>query len=331
MRAMLIDKFEGPEAIRLGNAEEPHAEAHELVVRMVVAGVNPADWKACTGWLPFLSAFDPIIPGFDGAGIVESVGADVQNFRRGDRVAFMSVFPTTGKGTWAEFVRCRAVDARLIPANLSFAEAATLPVAGIAAREALVVAGGLTRGEHLLVNGGSGGTGSIAIQLGREMGAHVAATASTGNIEFLRELGVEKPIDYTKDDVSAAVTEWAGGGVDMLLDTVGNQSIAHPETMIRRGGRLIAIGTMIIREKLPDQAALQAQDIDYTRASANFLTLGEHLEALLTLAESGRLRPPPYEILPVAQAADAMCRVRNGHVRGKLLLSMDKDSDWSGR
>lgn len=327
MHAMMIGGFQGPEAICMQTQPRPQPGPGELLIRMSAAGVNPADWKATMGWLPFLKAFQPLIAGFDGAGTVIATGDPSVPFQAGDRVAFMSSVAIDGRGSWAEFACCHAAHAAFLPSSVSFAEAATLPVPGIAAREALV-AGGLTAGQRLLVNGGSGGTGSLAIQIARDMGAHVAATSSAANLDLLRALGAELALDYRDGGWLDALAQWAPGGVDLLLDTVGQKTLADPAALIRDGGKLVAIETMIPEEALPDMAALDRKAIGYIRASAKFQTLGEHLKALLALMETKSLVAPPTRLLPVSRAADALMQVREGHVRGKILLSLDGPLDW---
>lgn len=327
MRAMLIDGFAGPEAIRQRILPAPQPGPGELLVRMSAAGVNPADWKACAGWLPFLQGFDPLIAGFDGAGTVIATGDASVPFQPGDRVAFMSSIAIDGRGSWAELACCKAAHATRLPSSVSFMEAAALPVPGTAAREALI-AGELSRGETLLVNGGSGGTGSLAIQLAKDMGARVAATSSAANLDLLRSLGAELALDYRDAGWRDALRQWSPGGVDLLLDTVGQQSLAEPHALIRQGGRLAGIETMIPDEILPDMAALEQAGIRYIRASANFVSLGEHLRAMVAQMDAKRLAAPPYTVLPISRAAEAMMRVRDGHVRGKLLLGIDGKEDW---
>ena len=175
----------------------------------------------------------------------------------------------------------------------------------------------------MLINGGSGGTGLWAIQIARELGARVAATAGPANQDLLTTLGVECPIDYRNEDVARKIAEWAPKGVDLLLDTVGQGSLADPAALIRRGGRHVAIETMLPDEALPDADKFAAKGITAIRASASFESARGHLAALVTAIGDKRMTPPPIETLPLAQAAAAMARVREGHVRGKIILAPD--------
>jgi len=322
MTAMAMDGFTGPGAIRARTLPVPVPGPGEALVRIAAVGVNPADWKACAGFLPFLSeAFLPLVPGFDGTGTVAALGDGVEELAPGDRVAFMSGLPLGRGGTWSDYALCPASQAVRLPESLAFAAAATIPVAGISAREALLTQGKLGPSERVLINGGSGGTGLWAIQIARDAGAMAAATAGPANQALLRSLGVDCPIDYQNADVAQTLAQWAPNGVDLLLDTVGQGSLADPAALIRPGGRYVAIETMLPGESLPDAARFAAKGISAIRASASFERSRAHLAALVTALDQGRMTPPPTETLPLAQAAAAMARVREGHVRGKIVLA----------
>ncbi|ANI79761.1 NADP-dependent oxidoreductase [Sphingobium sp. EP60837] len=324
MQAMAMDSFAGPQAIRARALPVPVPGPGEALVQIAAVGVNPADWKACAGFLPFLpQAFLPLIPGFDGAGTVVATGEGVEGLEPGARVGFMSALPLGRGGTWGDYAICLAAQAVALPDSLSFVEAATIPVPGISAREALLAQGQLQPCERVLINGGSGGTGLWAIQIARECGAQIAATAGPANQDLLTSLGVACPIDYRQEDVAQKVASWAPGGVDLLLDTVGQGSLADPAALIRPGGRYVAIETMLPNEALPDADSFAAKGIRAIRASASFESAPAHLAALVAATAQGRMTPPPLETLPLSEAAAAMARVREGHVRGKIILVTD--------
>lgn len=332
MQAMAIDGYDGPEAIRRRPIAMPVPGAGEALVKVAAVGVNPADWKTCAGFLPFLpESFLPLVPGFDAAGTIAALGEDVHGFAPGDRVAFMSNIPIGRGGTWSEYAICPLAYAVKLPDGVSFEQAATIPVPGVSAREALVSAGHVAAGERVLVNGGSGGTGIFAIQIAKAAGALVAATAGPGNQALLRDLGVDRAIDYRGEDVAAAIAEWAPDGVDLVLDTVGQGSLADPAALIRPGGRYVAIETMLPAETLPDAARFAARDIAAVRASANFRRIRDHLATLVAAVDAGTMVAPPIEVLPLDQAATALARVREGHVRGKIVLAVDMKSDGAAQ
>jgi len=305
----------------------PRAGPGEALVRVAAVGVNPADWKASAGLLPFLSARTlPLIPGFDGAGTVVALGEGVATLASGDRVAFMSGLPMGRGGTWSDYALCPAEHAVRLPDSLCLAAAATIPVAGISAREALQQ-GGLAAGQRVLINGGAGGTGSWAIQIARAAGADVAATARADNHDLLGEMGAGCAIDYTRDGVAARIAKWAPQGVDLLLDTVGQGSLSDPAALINNGGRYVAIETMLPDEALPDPQRFAARDIVAIRASAGFHRLHEHLAALVEAVARREISVPPFETMPLEEAADALERVRGAHVRGKLVLLVGQDDE----
>jgi NADPH:quinone reductase-like Zn-dependent oxidoreductase len=198
-----------------------------------------------------------------------------------------------------------------------------LPTAGITAWEALFDTGRLAAGQSVLVNGGGGGTGSFAIQLARDAGARVGATGSPANHNYLRALGAELALDYRREDLTEAVTDHFPGGVDLLIDTVGQGALARPLDAIRDGGAFVTIGTLVADEPRP--ARVRGIWIE-TATSRRDREAGQ-LSALVTMLSSGRIVPPAIEIIQPARAAEAIERLREGHVRGKILLRFgDKDA-----
>lgn len=329
MRAVAIDRFGHPGEASCHMIDLPQPGPGELLVRVGAVGVNPADWKALMGWLPFVGDIMPLVTGFDGAGQVVAVGEGAGGFAPGARIGFMSSVALGRGGSFAEYAVCLAAHCAPVPASVSLAQAATVPVAGISAREALLSQGGLAAGQRVLVNGGSGGTGLWAVQIAKAAGASVAATAGTANQALLEAYGVDCAIDYRRDDIAARIGDYAPDGVDLLLDTVGQGSLADPAALIRPGGRYIAIETMLPDETLPDPESFAQAGIAAMRASASWERLGEHLAALYAAMGQGLMRALPFEELPASRAGEALERVRAGHVSGKLVLSLKDDADWS--
>lgn len=329
MRAMAIDRFGYPGDAACHIVATPQPAPGELLLRVAAVGVNPADWKALMGWLPFVGDAMPLVTGFDGAGTVAALGEGVTGIAIGDRVGFMSSIALGRGGSFAEFAVCLADHAVRLPDAVGFAEAATVPVAGISAREALVSHGCIASGETVFINGGSGGTGLWGVQIARTAGARIAASAGPANQALLADFGVECPIDYRSEDIATRLMEWAPGGVDVVLDTVGQGSLADPASLLCKGGRYIAIETMLPEETVPDAARMMAQGLGAMRVSASWERLGLHLSALYQAMADGHMRALPFEQLPAACAGDALERVRSGHVSGKLLLSFSSEGDWA--
>lgn len=326
MKAAVIDGYGGASAVRIADLAPPMPGPGEIGIAVHAAGLNPADWKLAEGWLA--SAFTPLFPyalGFDAAGIVSALGDGVTGHWIGDRVVAKTAVGRGGAGGCAGRVTVAAHLACRLPDTLGFAEAAALPTAGITAWEALFEAGRLGKWQSILVHGGAGGTGSVAIQLARMAGARIAATARPANHPYLLALGADCAIDY-RDDVPAAIRARFGGQVDLLLDTVGQGTIDRPLAMIRDGGALVVIGTLVANEPRPPADEAQHRRIRVVTAMSSREREGGQLCALVDALASGRIRPPAIETLPLAEAAGALARVKDGHVRGKLVLLLD-DAD----
>lgn len=324
MKAALIDDYRGAGAVRIGDIPAPPVAAGEIGIAVHAAGLNPADWKLAEGWLE--GAFTPTFPyalGFDAAGAVVEIGEGVSDHRLGDRVVAKTAVGRGGAGGCAGRVSVPRHLACPLPPDLDFAVAAALPTAGITAWEALFEVGRLRSGQTMLVNGGAGGTGSIAIQLARMTGARVAATASPANHGYLHALGAECAIDY-RGDVAAAVESHFGGGVDLLLDTVGRGALAQPLAMIREGGSFVVIGTLVANEPRPSAEEALHRNIRIATAMSSREREGGQLRALIAAIGDGRIRPPAIEALPLALAAEALVRLKQGHVRGKIVLMLDE-------
>jgi len=324
MKAAVIDGYGGAAAVRIADLAPPVPGPGEIGVAVHAAGLNPADWKLAEGWLA--SAFTPPFPyalGFDAAGIVSALGDGVTGHRIGDRVVAKTAVGRGGAGGCAGQVTVAAHLACRLPDALGFAEAAALPTAGITAWEALFEAGRLGKWQSILVHGGAGGTGSFAIQLARMAGARIAATASPRNHPYLLALGADCAIDY-RDDMSAAMRARFGGQVDLLLDTVGQGALDRPLDLIRDGGALVVIGTLIADEPRPPRHEASRRDISVVTAMSSREREGTQLRALVDALGSGRIQPPAIETMPLASVAGALSRLKEGHVRGKLVLLLDE-------
>lgn len=327
MRAMVIEAFGGPEVLQPARIERPRARPGAVVVRVVYAGVNPADWKAREGWLSaFFDYRFPFVVGFDAAGIVEEVGAGVTGLSRGDRVVTASNQGLGERGTYAEFVLSDVDRVVWLPDQVSLLDAAVMPTAAITAWEAVFDVGGTTAGSRVLVNGGAGGTGSYAVQLARMAGASVAATCGPANLDYVRGLGAELAIDYRRGGVREAIARWAPGGVDLVIDTVGQGTLLDSIDIVREGGIVAPIGTLIAGEPMPDGARAAARGVRIVPTMANLARQGRQLTALVAALADGRIRAPAIDVLPLAEAAEAHRRVAAGHVRGKIALRVGDET-----
>jgi len=328
MKAIAIEQFGGPDVLRLVDLAPRVPGPDEVLVRMAFASVNPADWKSREGWLqplPYFAYSFPLVLGFDGSGVVEQAGSSVTGFKPGDRVFVRSQHGTGKWGTYAEFAVTGADSVALVPNGLSVADAATVPTAALSAWAGLFDTGALKAGETVLINGGAGSVGSFAVQFARAIGARVAATCSAKNMEYVRGLGAEHVIDYA-GDAAARLREWAPGGVDLVYDAVGTGTMLNGPDMARPGGRYVYISTMVPGEVLPDTEAAAKRDVPVLFSTMKREDVAARLQEIAALMVAGKVKPPAYDILPLAQAAEAHRRLQAGRMRGKILLQVDPNA-----
>ncbi|MGC6328242.1 quinone oxidoreductase family protein [Rhizorhabdus sp. FW153] len=325
MEAMVLNRFGGPEVLELARIERPRAGPGQVVVQVAYAGVNPADWKAREGWLQlYFQYVFPFVVGFDAAGLVAEVGEGVTGLAVGDRVVTASNQGKGERGSYAEYVLSDRERVVKLPDHVSLRDAASIPTAAITAWEAVFDVGRTQAGQYVLVNGGAGGTGGFAVQLANMAGAKVAATCGPANIDYVRSLGADLAIDYRQGDVRAQVAAWAPAGVDLVVDTVGQGTLLDSIEMVRQGGIVAPIGTLIADEPMPDPARAAELGVSIVPTIANFARQERQLNALVDALGAGKIKAPAIEVLPLAQAGEAHRRVKDGHVRGKILLAVNE-------
>jgi NADPH2:quinone reductase len=315
MRAMVIGSFGGTEVFEQRELPRPAPGPGEILVRVMASGTNPVDAKvrAQGAWARIAP---PAVLGYEAAGVVEELGAGVDDFKPGDEVFYTAEIFGNARGTYAEY---NVVAARIVarkPRRLDFARAAAIPLAGGTAYEAVVERLALRPGETVLIHGGAGGVGSFAVQLAREAGARVLATASAGNLETLRRLGAAVAIDYNREDpTEVALRETDGRGVDAVLDTVGGELTARSVGAVREYGRLAAI--------LTPRGDLGIFSLKNLTLHGIFLGRDRRrLEALARLVDRYQLEPLVDQVIPLAEVARAHHRLDSGHGRGKMVLDV---------
>jgi NADPH2:quinone reductase len=314
MKAVAIHAFGGPEVLTVTDLPRPKTERGEVLVRTLAAGVNPVDWKIREGRLsPGVPHGFPLIPGWDVAGVVEELGEGCQRFRKGDRVFAYARKPLIQWGTYAEYVAVPERHVALMPPSLLFEEAAAIPCAALTAQQALARAG-VAAGAVLLVLNGSGGVGHFALQLAKIAGARSLATAGARNLEFVMSQGAETGIDYARDDLATAVSSRFPDGVDVVLDTIGGETLAHALALVKPGGVIVSVVDTL------DPEAARARGVRFERVSST--PSGEQLAVFAAQAGRKQLRPHVQTIFPLASAALAQEESRGGHVRGKLVLAL---------
>lgn len=311
MRAMGQEEFGGPGVLREVELPRPVAGMSEIVVRVHAAGVNPTDWKHRAG-LPWLRAPYPV-PGWDVSGVVESVGWGVTLHQPGDEVFGMLPYPR-GAGAYAGYAKAATRSFAPKPANLSHAQAAALPLAGLTAWQALVDTAGVRPGQRVLVHAAAGGVGHLAVQIAKALGAYVIGTASAGKHGLLRSLGADELIDYRSAEFARVA-----GEVDVVLDTQAGDVRARSLTIVREGGVLVSlVGGG------PQDEAHAALAAERGVRLAGLLVEADQagLRALAELAAAGKLRPHLAATFPLAQAGAAHALGETGRTTGKIVLEV---------
>lgn len=310
MRAIRVHQYGGPEQLKLEQIPRPEPQAGEVLIRVNATGVLPAEWKMRQGFFRGIQL--PYIPGSAVAGVVEEVGSGVTTFQKGQ-----AVFGRSIHGAYAEYTTTPVEPPALKPEAFSlltlkpetvgFDEAATISGGATTAWAALFGDGVLQGGERVLIHGAAGGVGSFAVQFARLKGAHVIGTASTANLDFVRSLGAETVIDYT-----TTVFEQVVHDVDLVLDTIGGETLRRSMQVVKRGGKLVSL-----LEK-PSQELAQERDI---RAQKNaFAPTSEHLRIIAQLIGEGKVRPTIERIFSLHEVAQAHELSQSGHGRGRIVL-----------
>ncbi|MFF0967078.1 NADP-dependent oxidoreductase [Streptomyces sp. NPDC003703] len=308
MRVVTQQEFGGPEVLTVVDAPEPQPLPTEVLVRVEAIGLNPLEARLRAGEFPLLGR-PPFVLGWDLSGVV--VEARTWRFRPGDEVFGMPLFPRAA-GAYAELVPAPALHLTRKPESLSHVEAAALPVVGLTAWQGLVDLGGVRGGDRVLVHGGGGGVGHVAVQIAKALGAHVIATAGGSKREFVEGIGADEVIDYTAVDFTEAVRD-----VDVVLDTIGGDTVERSLGVLRPGGHLV---TAVAEE----DTALIAR---YEAAGLRFSGIGVDpdpvaLRGLVDLVEQGRLRVHVQETFPFERVVDAHRLLDGGHLQGKLVLTV---------
>jgi NADPH:quinone reductase-like Zn-dependent oxidoreductase len=301
----------GPEVLELQDVERPEPIPTEVLVRITAAGINPVDWKTRQhGGYQQATGDPPLILGWDIAGVVEEVDPDVTRFAPGDRVFGMPWFPRVAGG-YAEYATSPARQLARTPNSLGDEEAGGLPLAGLTAWQALVDVAQVGEGTRVLVHAAAGGVGHLAVQIAKARGAYVIGTARAAKHDFLRELGVDEPIDYTTTPWEQVLSD-----VDVVLDLVAGEDYGLRSLQTLRPDGL----WICIPADVPDAVAAAARE--QSKRAISFLVEPDYagLESLAALADEGKLRVVIDETFPLAEAAEAHRRLEDGRARGKIVL-----------
>lgn len=309
MRAIGQDTFGGPEVLKVVEVERPEAGPAEVLVRVHAAGVNPTDvWHRATGGLA--GGEVPVRLGWDVSGVVEAVGPGVTMFEPGDEVFGMPRHPLPA-GTYAEYVTSPARHLVRKPAGLSHVEAAALPLAGLTAWQALVDTADVRRGQRVLIHAAAGGVGHLAVQIAKARGAYVIGTARAAKHDFVRGLGADEVVDYTRVDFASVV-----GDVDVVVDAIGGEYGPRSVRTLREGGIVVSLAS-------PAEARL-AEEARPLGRRAQFMIVEPDqagLREIAALVAAGGLRPEIDTVLPLELAAKAHELAASGRTTGKIVLT----------
>ena len=315
MKAMIFTTYGTPDVLQLADVEKPEPKAKEVLVNVMATAVNPADHHVLSGMLRYntglLKPKEQIL-GSDIAGVVAAVGENVTQFRVGDEV--FGDLSEHGRGGFAEYVAAPELALAMKPANLSFAEAAAVPMTAVTALQGLRDKGQLQPGQQLLINGASGGVGTFAVQIAKALGAEVTAVVSTRKIEMARAIGADHIIDYTQEDFTQN-----GHRYDLIFDTVGNHSVAEYKRVLNPQGRFVTsafLPALFIQG--PWLARTEGKQMVNMMAKPN----QQDLSFMAELLDSGQVKPIIDTCYPLADVPQALRYVREGHAKGKVIITM---------
>ena len=310
MKAIIIDQFGGKEQLKEATLPKPIPGENQVIVKLVATSINPIDWKLREGYLKAMLPFEfPIILGWDAAGVIESVGEMVADFKVGDRVFARP--ETTNRGTYAEYT---AIDSPLlakIPNNISFEEAACVPLAGLTAWQCLFDFGKVKKDDKVLIHAGAGGVGTFAIQLAKNAGAYVATTCGTHNVDLLKSLGADEVIDYKKQEFDTILSNY-----DFVLDSLGGESQYKCFSILKEGGKIASI----VSEPNKEMAAAKNIKAGLVWLIPN----GEQLKGMAKLLEQNKLKVIIGHTFPLSEEGvkEAHALSESHHAKGKIVIQI---------
>lgn len=307
MKALTLNGYDGLASLRFAEVATPEPGPNDVLVKMKAASVNPVDTKIARGYGGPSQRPLPHVLGRDGAGTVVKVGSAVTGFKPGDEV--YGVADAGRWGTFAEYAVMPAATLAQRPAGLSEVDAASIPIAGLSAWAGIVSTGKLAKGQRVLIHAGAGGVGSFAVQLAKHLGATVAATAGSKNVEFVRSLGADQVIDYTKTDFSTQIKD-----VDLVFDLIGGEVRFKSFPVLKAGGVISHISVPPMTQAPP------RSDVEVKPAPVKYDTA--LLDQIAALVKSKAVQPTVTEVFPFSDALKSFEHVMTGHARGKVMLDM---------
>ncbi|AYD48330.1 NADP-dependent oxidoreductase [Arachidicoccus soli] len=326
MKAVRIHEFGGPEVMKLEDIERPVPTADEILVKVFASGINPVDWVVRKGGNDFLRPFLslPMTIGWDAAGIIEETGVEVKDFKKGDAVYGVPNFPGTN-GSYAEYCLVKASQVAIKPKRISFNEAAGVPLVGLVACNALFELGKLQAGQRIFIHGGSGGVGSLAVQMAKAKGAYVIGSASTVNQKFLQQLGADEVIDYSNQKFEELLQN-----IDLVFD--GSPLRDENErikciSILKDGGIFVSVNVDFpFSDEVKRVLAIKNAKGELVAQQTNHR---HWLNEMAELIDEGKVKVHISEVYPLEQVAKAHNESERFHTRGKLILEVQKEDNFS--
>lgn len=311
MKAAQYSRYGGPEVIEVSdNVPVPSVGENQVLVEVHAASPNPFDWKLRAGYMKEMIPLKfPVTIGGDFSGIVSEIGNGVSEFKTGDEVYGQALILSGGSGAFAEFATAKISNISKKPKKISFPEAAVLPLVGSSAIQALEEHIKLKKGNRILIHGGAGGIGHIAIQLAKSLGAYVTTAVSGRDMEFVKSLGVDEAIDYRKEKFEEKIH-----GFDAVYDTVGGETTERSFRVLKKGGTLVSM----LGAPNPELA----KKYGVAAIGQNTKITSERLNRLTELVEKGAIKPHIDKVFPLDQTREAFEHLEKGHPRGKVVVKI---------
>ena len=332
MKAFIVDRYGKKESGRIGEMPDPELRENDVLVQVHAAGVNPLDSKIRSGEFKLILPYRlPLILGNDVAGVVIQVGRRARRFKIGDEVYAR---PSQDRiGSFAELIAMNEDDVAMMPKTLTMEEAASIPLVGLTAWQALIETANLKKGQKVLIHAGSGGVGTIAIQLAKHLGATVATTTSAGNLDFVKNLGADIAVDYKTTDFTKVLRDY-----DVVLNSLGTETLNKSLQVLKSGGKLISISGP------PDPEFAKDQGLSWIlrlvmyllsfgirkkakrhHVSYSFLFMkadGDQLREITSLIDAEVIRPVVDRVFPFESTKQALAHVETGRTKGKVVVKV---------
>ena len=332
MKAFILKHYGNKQKLLLTEIAEPDVKETDILVQVYSAGVNLLDSKIRNGEFKMILPYKtPFTLGHDVSGVVTKVGSKVSKFKKGDEVYAR---PADYRiGTFAEMISINENDVAMKPKNLSMAEAASIPLVGLTAWQALVEKANLKKGQKIFIQAGSGGVGTFAIQLAKYLGATIATTTSAANIDLVKSLGADVVIDYKKDDFEAMLKDY-----DVVLNSQDAKTLEKSVRILKPGGKVISISgppdpdfgqeiranwfLKIVLKFLSARIRKKAKRLDVNFSFLFMRAQGEQLSQITKLIESGVIKPTMDKVFPFEQTNEALAYIETGRARGKVVVKI---------